>query len=231
MTAMHEDEMRQMERARHAKFRWMLALTGLGAVFTGVGFVLGQGRTGDDATLAGVLAGIGIAFVIGGAILAWKARPGDTRWKAEQGQGRRDRLQGQRARQLAIIPILSLIFLAQAAGAGEAILNGEGRLVDGLRLAIPVLYAWLTALIVMGWDGGSRQNRKWLEDELTQALRVRAIVAAFFVLMAGATLALGLGLWRAQVGVVALPFVLAVAGATAGIRFSWLYREAGRDDG
>jgi hypothetical protein len=231
MTTMHDDEMRRAERARHAKFRWMLALSGLGATAAGAGFALGQGRTGDDATLAGVLAGVGVAFVIGGAILAWKTRPGDTRWKAEQGQGRRDRLQGQRARQLAIIPALSLIFLAQAIGAGEAVLNGEGRTIDYLRLAIPVLYAWLTPLIVMGWDGGSRQNRKWLEDELTQALRVRAIVAAFFVLMAGGTLALGLGLWRAEVGVVALPFVLAVAGATAGIRFAWLYREAGRDDG
>lgn len=231
MAAMHDDEMRQVERARQVKFRWMLVLSGLGAMCAGVGFVLGQGRTGDDGTLAGVLAGIGVAFVIGGVILAWKNRPGDTRWRTEQGQGRRDRLQGRRARQLAIIPILSLVFLAQAAGAGESILSGEGRMVDYLRLSIPVLYAWLTALIVMGWDGGSRQNRKWLEDELTQALRARAIGAAFIVLMAGGTLALGLGLWRPEAGVVALPFVLAVAGATAGIRFAWLYREAGRDDG
>jgi hypothetical protein len=49
--------------------------------------------------------------------------------------------------------------------------------------------------------------------------------------MAGTTIALGLGLWRLETGLIALPFALAAAGATAGLRFAWLDREAGRDDG
>jgi hypothetical protein len=83
----------------------------------------------------------------------------------------------------------------------------------------------------MGWDGGSRKNKRFLEDELTQSLRARSMILAFFVLMAGATVSLGLGLWRAEVGILSLPFVLAAGGASAGLRFAWLFREAGRDDG
>jgi hypothetical protein len=57
------------------------------------------------------------------------------------------------------------------------------------------------------------------------------MVWAFFVLMSGTTIALGLALWRPETGIVAIPFALAAAGATAGLRFAWLDREAGRDDG
>jgi hypothetical protein len=47
--------------------------------------------------------------------------------------------------------------------------------------------------------------------------------------MTGLTVALGLGLWRPQYGIMALPYVLALGGASAGLRFAWLDREAGRD--
>jgi hypothetical protein len=38
------------------------------------------------------------------------------------------------------------------------------------------------------------------------------------------------GLWRPEVGILTLPFVLAAGGASAGLRFAWLFREAGRDE-
>jgi hypothetical protein len=60
-------------------------------------------------------------------------------------------------------------------------------------------------------------------------LRSRAIAAAFIVLMAGGTVAFGLGLWRTDLGIAALPFILSAAGATAGIRYAWLDREYGKD--
>lgn len=48
-------------------------------------------------------------------------------------------------------------------------------------------------------------------------------------MMVGVTLTLGLGLWRPEMGVIALPLVLSAAGSTAAIRFVWLDREAGKD--
>ena len=133
--------------------------------------------------------------------------------------------------QLWVFPILAAFFLIQSTFASRDILERTAETSDYLQVLLPVLYAWLTAAIAMGWDGYSRKNRKFLEDELTHVLRARAIVWAFIVLMVGGTLALGIGLWRADMGIVALPYVLAAAGATAGIRFAWLDREAGRDGG
>jgi hypothetical protein len=85
------------------------------------------------------------------------------------------------------------------------------------------------AALAMGWDGNSRKNRRYLEDELTEALRARAVVWAFGVLMAGGTVALCVGLWRPEMGVADLPFAMVAAGATAALRFALLDREAGRD--
>lgn len=222
---------KRLDRGGRVKFALLLILVGLGTAMVGGGFAWGDGKVGDAATTAGVIAGMGAAFFVGGGYFAWLYRPNGPRWTIDPTEpGRRDRLQSQRARQLLIIPSLSLLFMALALSAVHDILAGEGSFSDYLQLSLPVLYAWLTAAIVMGWDGGSRKNKRFLEDELTQSLRARSMILAFFVLMAGATLSLGLGLWRPEVGILSLPFVLAAGGAATGLRFAWLFREAGRDE-
>ena len=218
-------------RGARAKFVMLGVLVAVGMAMLTGGLVYGAGKTGDAATGAGVIAGVGAGLFLVGAITGWRYRPGGPRWIIDYAApGRRDRLQTERARQLAILPALSLLFMGQAIGAVDNVLAGEVSWVDGLRLVVPVLYGWVTPLIVMGWDRGSMANRRFIEDELTQSLRARSMIMAFFVLMAGSTLSLGLGLWRAEMGVVSLPFVLAAAGATAGLRFAWLFHEAGRDE-
>ena len=229
MTVMDDSDMRREERARRGKFVSALAATALGAAMAGVGFVIGSARTGDEATGWGVLAGIGAGLVLGGLILAWVTRPGARAWRTEPETLKRDRLQAQRARQLWLFPLVTLAFLFQSTLAVQDILAGEGNFADFLSAPLPVLYAWIIAAIAMGWDHQSRTHRRFMEDELTVVLRARAIGAAFVVLMAGATLAFGLGLWRPEMGVAALPFVLSAAGAAAGIRFAWLDREFGKD--
>ncbi len=230
MTAMIERDIEREARARRAKFRLALTLACIGAVATAAGFVVGSDRTGDAATGWGVLAGIGFSMIVGGAVYAWTSRPGDQRWRDERPQTRVDRLQASRAWQLWLFPMASLAFLVPGTLAIREILAGEGTFGDYLGVSLPVLYAWVVAAITLGWDHQSRTHRRFLEDELTQALRARAMIAAFGVLMAGATVAFGLGLWRAELGIAALPFALTAAGATAGIRFAWLDREAGRTD-
>ena len=226
---MDDGSMRREQRARRGKFVSALAATALGAAMAGVGFVIGSARTGDEATGWGVRTGIGAGLVLGGLILAWVMRPGGPGARAEPEPLKRDRLQAQRARQLWIFPLVTLAFLFQSTMAIQDILAGAANLADYLSAPLPVLYAWVVAAIAMGWDHQSRLNRRYLEDELTVVLRARAIGAAFVVLMAGATLAFGLGLWRPELGVASLPFVLSAAGTTAGIRFAWLDREFSKD--
>ena len=228
MTAMSDREMQKEARSRRGKFVGAVATVVVGALLSGVGFAVGGALTGDDATSWGVLAGLGAGLAVGGAIIAWIKRPGANGWRIETEPSKRDRLQTQRVRQLWIFPIVTLAFLVHSTLSMQDILAGEGSWADYIGAPLPVLYAWVVAMITMGWDHQSRTNQRFLEDELTGVLRTRAIGAAFVVLMVGTTLAFGLGLWRAEIGIAALPFVLASAGATAGIRFAWLDREFGK---
>ena len=226
---MDNQELAVAGRKRVRKYYSALALAILGVPAMGTGFVFGQGQTGDDATGWGVLAGVGFSFILAGAIFAWRMRPGDRSWMSEAPQTKRDRLQAQRSGQLWMFPAVAVIFLALSLDPIHRITGGEGRLRDFLWILLPVLYAWLTAAIVMGWDGNSRQNRRFLEDELTVVIRARAMTAAFVVLMIGATVTLSLFLVKPEFGAIALMVAIAAAGATAGVRFAWLDREAGKD--
>lgn len=215
------------------KFMATLVLSGLGLGLAVVGLNPGAtslGETLSDAN-TGIVTGIGIGLFVIGLMIAWKVRPGSPATRGEEETGQRERMQQQRALQLWLFPIITLIFLYQSTRAIPLILAGEQSFANYMSVLLPVLYAWLAASVTMGWDGNSRKNRRYLEDELTQVLRARAMVWAFFVLMSGTTIALGLALWRPETGIVAIPFALAAAGATAGLRFAWLDREAGRDDG
>ena len=220
-------------RGRGWKFMAGFVVSGLGLGLAVVG--LNPGATSLAGTLsdsnAGIVTGIGIGIFVIGLMIAWKLRPGGPASRGEDEPGRRERMQAQRSMLLWLFPIITLIFLYQSTRAIPLILAGEESLANYMSVLLPVIYAWLAASVTMGWDGNSRKNRRYLEDELTQVLRARAIVWAFLVLMSGTTIALGLGLWRLETGLIALPFALAAAGATAGLRFAWLDREAGRDDG
>lgn len=226
---MNGQELAGAERRRSRRFRQGLAALAAGALATAIGFAFGLARSGDAATGWGVLAGVGFGVMLMGGAAAWLNRPGGRGWMAEAQGGKRERLQSRRAQQLFLFPLVALVFLGLAVQPVGRVVAGEGGLRDLLWVLLPVLYAWVTAAVAMGWDHHSRQNRRWLEDELTVVLRARAMTAAFFVLMSGATVALALMLVRPGVGAVALLAALAAGGVTAGARFAWLDREAGRD--
>lgn len=214
--------------------RWSrkgLILSGAGVVMTAAGFIGGQGRDGSVATGWGFLAGVGIASFFIGLLKIWI--DGQIRREGDDpgGATKRERLQAQRSRMLWVFPIVAVIFLFQATLASIDILAGRADFKQSISVILPVLYSWVVTMMVMGWDGQTRKNRRFMEDELTLVIRARAMTAAALVLMAGLTVALGLGLWRADVGVLAIPFALTIGAATAGIRFAWLDREAGRDGG
>lgn len=227
---MDEQELAKTARKRVREFYSWISLAVLGVMLTGTGFVFGHPRSGgDEGTTWAVLAGLGFSFILMGVIGAWQLRPGKRSWMSEASQSKRDRLQSQRSGALFIFPAVAVIFLTLALEPVRHVAEGAGQFRDYLWILPPVLYAWLTVAIVMGWDGTSRQNRRFLEDELTVVIRARAMTAAFLVLMIGATLALALWLVTPEFGAIALMVAIAAAGATAGVRFAWLDREAGQD--
>jgi hypothetical protein len=202
-----------------------------GAAVVGGAIVgLMTGGEGDVATAAGAAVGMGLVALLAGAALAWCSRPGrPLGLPTDGGETRRDRLQRARTQQLVIFPFVMLAFMMQAHRGMQDVLTGQGDWGAYLQVSLPVIYGWLVPAIVMGWDWNTRQHRRFLDDELTQAMRAQAMMLAFAVLMAGVTVAMVLGMWRPAVGVAALPYVLAIGGATAGLRFAWLDREAERN--
>ena len=207
-----------------------LVVVGVMGLIGGTGFVLLKGADGDQATIAGVAAGMGFAFSLLGGLAMWGGRPGRPIDLAASRDGaRREKLQRERTRQLVLFPLVLLLFMAQAQMGMQRVLGGDHNAGAYVQILLPILYGWLIPVLVMGWDLHARRNRRLLEDELTQVMRAKSMILAFVVLMGGVTVALGLGLWRADYGVMALPYVLALGGASAGLRFAWLDREAGRD--
>ncbi|MFA4939378.1 hypothetical protein [Brevundimonas sp.] len=232
---MNNDENAAVLRVKteRRKYWWggiAIVVVGAAALVNGAGFAVLVGADGDQATTADVAAGVGLGLLIVGGLMAWCGRPGQPINVAASGEGsRRDKLQRVRARQLIIYPVMMLMFIVQAHSAMLRVLGGDHNFGAYIQILTPVLYGWLIPVLVMGWDWHAQKNRRLLEDELTQVMRARSIILAFVVLMSGVTVALGLGMWRADYGVMALPYVLALGGASAGLRFAWLDREAGRD--
>lgn len=226
----NRDEVKRPVDDRARWYRRGLVAFGMGVVACAVGFILGDGHTGDAATAAGVLAGVGFAVMLAGLILAGWHHPSRSRQMSDRPQTKRDRLQAERSRMLWTFPLagLALLYVAYEA-LGDIQAEGPS-LMACLRLGLPVLYAWLVVLMVLGWDKYSITNRRFLDDELTQVFRAQALKAAFVVLMAGTTVTLGLMVWRPDLGIMAMVVVLTIAAATAGFRFAWLDREANQAD-
>lgn len=233
------------ERRREGRFKWAWFVVGIGAAAAVMGLVAGtdgvdpDGASGWAARTAGGVENlstgalaIGATLVALGAIMALFNRPGAAAKRlAQHVPGAAEKAHQDRSYLLVIVPLTMVFFASRAVPGVGRMVDGTADLGDKLFLGVALLYAWLGPLIVMGWDGGSRRNRQYLEDELSRHIRARSITFAFFVLLAGTSGALALAVFNPVWAVQALPLVLAGAGAAASLRFAWLDRQAGRDDG
>jgi hypothetical protein len=216
------EELKRLDRVRAWIFRPALILAFLG-IFVGLaGWLSGHEESplGDAVmTAAGVAAGVGTV----GALFAWAG------WKAGQRiyggvEGRADREQATRSWQLVMFTLAALALSVVSSLAAERMVHGTAERTDWLVAMNAVLYAVLLPVMVMNWDAQARKLKKWLEDELVRTLQARALTAAFFVLMAGASGAYVVGLWRPEWAIIAMPIVLWSAAATASLRFVMLSR-------
>jgi hypothetical protein len=157
-------------------------------------------------------------------------RPGEARRKLAETGGYRDRVQKEWVGRIAILPAASFGLTVIAMSRADEWLSGEDPSLSGVLLAAAaVLNSLLIPVMVMGWDGGSRKQKRLLEDELTRAYRASAITCAFWVLLIGAMGLYLVGLWKPHYAVVALPMVLWSAAATAALRFTQLHQGAERE--
>lgn len=152
--------------------------------------------------------------------------------QSRAGDSYRDRIQREWISRITILPAASLGITVIAMGQAREWLSGEDTGWSTVLLAAAAtINLLLIPMMIMGWDGGSRKQKRLLEDELTRAYRADAMTWAFWMLLVGVTGLYLVGLWKPQVTVIALPMALWVAAATAAFRFAALHRRAEREMG
>jgi len=224
MTEANEIERERSERRRHAWRTGAMALIGLGAAAMALGGVTALDASDRERAIGlGVALGGAVLFVAG-AVVGWRWRHRPEAWRSEGGY--RDRVQRQRRSQMLMMPILMLLAVGFGVPAVISVLAGDGDFADWFWAVAIMLHALIAPMMLMGWDGEARKQKRLLDDEFTRQLRGRAMALAFVVLTVGVVVVFGIGLWRPDLAVTLMPIALFVAGAAGCWRFAWLDREA-----
>ena len=221
----------QQAQARARRFKGGLLAVGLAAAAGAMGLVLAMDGSAVEQRNALIVLAVAGAVAVVGAVLAATARPNAETRSLDAGLSRRDREQRQRRATLFAMPFQVMFALVLGVPAVNRLLSDAPRSWDWVVAGLVVLWAWVIPAAVMGWDVASRKAKKFLEDELTQALRGRAMTLGYVVLLAGVSAVYLLGLWRPDWAMIAFPFALAAGAVTPALRFALLDRAAEGDDG
>ncbi len=227
---MGEENAAATERRRATRHKVALAACGLGLVVAcASGLVWDRGGPGSQVLPAvGTFAGIALALAGIAGLFAF--RPDIAEQTRTDAGSYRDRVQRKWVSGITILPAATFGLTVIAMTRAQDWLSGEDTGWSGVLLAgVAILNLLLIPLMLMGWDGGSRQIRRLIEDELTRAYRASAITCAFWVLLIGVSGAYLVGLWNADAAIVALPMILWASAATAALRFAQLHRRAERE--
>ncbi len=220
---MDEDRGLMRREARRRKFE----IVGLGLM------ALGMGGGGLAVAFDGpdVIVNAGAVMAIVGALtvlLAW--RPKADRERLARDGTRRDRVQRARRRMMLTYPFASVGVLAFGLGAVWRVGQGQATFADLMWAGALPLLAWIVPVMVLGWDKEAREQKKWIEDELTREWRARSVSLGFVVLMAGLAAVYAVGLFRPDWAMLGLPVVLMVTAGTIGLRYVWLDARAEAGD-
>lgn len=167
---------------------------------------------------------------VGLVALAAAFAPGADARRLATGAGRRDREQRARTARMFTMSATSAVLAVVVVLHGGGVFDHKPEF-PGLAIVLAFATVILTLpAMVMNWDGGGRAAKRFLEDELTQAFRARAIATGFWVLLPGALGVYLAGLWRPEQAIVFMPLVLWAGAAAACLRFALLHRAADRDE-
>ena len=224
----------ELERAKaNERYRvrrlWLAAGAG-GLGLTAVPCAILLWRSGwplsEPLAVALAIAGIGLVA----ASFAWGGRylpNGDTVRVENARGGYRDMVQKKRALSLALMPLTSAYLLYQSTLGAWHIANGPGDTQDWSMVGLSPLVSVVLLMMVAGLDNpGDKKMKRLLEDELTLSFRRDALNVALAVAMIGLLAVFGLGLWRAEAAVAALPGLMFVTASAAGLRYWQLDRRA-----
>lgn len=230
MDTAERERLEAREARRERRLRWALTVMWLALLLAVAMGLAGWRGVLDDAAAIALLAGLSsVALASAAAALAFA--PGADRLRLHGLGGRRDREQRARTAQLMVLPASLLVMICIGALNAHRMLDGERETAVLLPALIVPLLVLAPPMMVMGWDGGARKLRRFLEDELTREYRARAITTGFWVLLGSVTAIYVFGLWFPGDAVSILPLALWAGGSAAALRFALLHRRAEREAG
>lgn len=225
------DELKQAKANERLRTRRLWLAAGLGVLgLTALPCAILLWHTGWPfcEPLAVVLAIVAIGVVAASFALGGRYLPnGDTIRVDNARGGYRDIVQKQRAVSMALMPVMSLFLVTRGISGAWDIANGRGDMPDWLMTCLSPMISVMVLLMVAGLDNpGDKKMKRLLEDELTLSFRRDALGVALAVAMIGLLVVFGLGLWRPEAAVAALPGLMFVTALAAGLRYWQLDRRA-----
>lgn len=222
-----KQEGRRRDRERLGVLIMILALVGTAVL-------LSLGRSGvvpAAVSHPASMASVGVAIMSAIATLAF--RPGEDARRLAKLVGRRDRLQRQRNDRIYAQSITGWGLLAALLPSLLRVSQGQADTADLWLVSTLAVVASLIVMSVGGWTGfgAARADQKWLEDEVTRAIRVRAMAWGLPLLVFAMTAVFLLALWRLEWTIIAMPVALMGTASAVGLRFAWLDRQAEGDTG
>ena len=227
---MNDELQKAKANERHRVRRlWMAAgLGGLGLTALPCAGLLWDTGWPLGEALAVILAIMGVGVVV--ASVAWAGRympNGDTVRIENAKGGYRDSVQKKRAVSMALMPLTSMYLVYQGTLGAWHIANGQGDAQAWSMVGLSPIISVFLLLMVAGLDNrGDKKMKRLLEDELTLSFRRDALNVALGVAMIGLVAIFGLGLWRPEAAVAALPGLMFVTASASALRYWQLDRRA-----
>ena len=227
---MNDELQKAKANERHRVRRlWMAAgLGGLGLMALPCAGLLWDTGWPLGEALAVILAIMGVGVVV--ASVAWAGRympNGDTVRVENAKGGYRDSVQKKRAVSMALMPLTSMYLVYQGTLGAWHIANGQGDAQAWSMVGLSPIISVFLLLMVAGLDNrGDKKMKRLLEDELTLSFRRDALNVALGVAMIGLVAIFGLGLWRPEAAVAALPGLMFVTASASALRYWQLDRRA-----
>ena len=222
------EQARANERLRTRRLWLAAGLGGLGLTALPCAGLLWDTGWPLGEPLAVILGIIGVGVVV--ASVAWAGRympNGDTVRVENAKGGYRDKVQKKRAVSLALMPLTSLFLVYQGTLGAWHIANGQAGTQDWSMVCLSPMISLFLLSMVAGLDNrGDKKMKRLLEDELTLSFRRDALSVALGVAMVGLIVVFGLGLWRPEAAVAAMPGLMFVTASAAGLRYWQLDRRA-----
>jgi len=225
------DELQKAKANERHRVRrlWMAAgLGGLGLTALPCAGLLWDTGWPLGEPLAVILAIMGVGVVV--ASVAWAGRympNGDTVRVENAKGGYRDSVQKKRAVSMALMPLTSMYLVYQGTLGAWHIANGQGDAQAWSMVGLSPIISVFLLLMVAGLDNrGDKKMKRLLEDELTLSFRRDALNVALAVAMIGLVAVFGLGLWRPEAAVAALPGLMFVTASASALRYWQLDRRA-----